>query len=54
MNRKKLIAEILLHSNEEFENRNDIICLAMESKKKLIKRLIHINNSIIEQKLFQI
>ena len=51
MKRKKLIAEILLHSNDEFENINDVICLAMESKKQLISRLIHINNSIIENKI---
>lgn len=51
MKRKKLITEILLHSKDEFENINDVICLAMESKKQLTSRLIHINNNIIENKI---
>jgi hypothetical protein len=50
MKRKQLISEILLHSKDEFENINDVVCLAMENKKQLIRRLIHINNSIIENK----
>ena len=52
MNRKQLISEILLHSKDEFENINDLICLAMESKKQLTIRLIHIKHNIIENKTF--
>ncbi len=48
MKRKQLIAEILLHSKDEFENVNDVICLAFESKKQLKKRLLQIKHYILE------
>lgn len=48
MKRKQLIAEILLHSKDEFENINEVICLAFESKKQLKKRLSQIKQYILE------
>lgn len=50
MKRKKLINEILLHSKDEFENINDLLCLAFESKKQLIQRLSQINQYILYNK----
>ena len=51
MKRKEIINTILDLSGEEFETKNDILELACENKKQLKKRLITINNYIIENKI---
>jgi len=51
MTRKEIINTILDLSGEEFETKKDILDLAYENKKQLKKRLITINNYIIENKI---
>jgi len=40
--REKLVANILYYSGDEFESRDDLTELAMESEEELVDRLINI------------